>query len=225
MSDPACRWRRRRETPELSSAPSSPARSLALLKFTEARSGGFGGGGAGVALVATTTIASAKLKEGRRPARRGVSAVQIPLPPCSPLFHSISLPPSLRPSLPPSVPPSLPPSLPLGDGDGKPKEGVLLKSPLFSPTRTNNQRAHFAKRHRWKRTTNAKEMEKGNGGGSGSEERDRLLNGRARGLVVSHALMLLYFNFIHQTTETDSQPGFIIQIPSKDRITYWPAIV
>ena len=211
MSDPACRWRRRRETPELSSAPSSPARSLALLKFTEARSGGFGGGGAGVALVATTTIASAKLKEGRRPARRGVSAVQIPLPPCSPLFLSISLPPSLP--------------LSLGDGDGKPKEGVLLKSPLFSPTRTNNQRAHFAKRHRWKRTTNAKEMEKGNGGGSGSEERDRLLNGRARGLVVSHALMLLYFNFIHQTTETDSQPGFIIQIPSKDRITYWPAIV
>ena len=58
---------------------------------------------------------------------------------------------------------------------------------------------------------------------SGGKETERLLNGRAGegegGSVVesaeSHALMSLYFNFIHQTTETDSRPGFIIINPRK----------
>ena len=98
----------------------------------------------------------------------------------------------------------------------KPKEGVLLKSPLFSPTRTKEPPANEASSLCEPASRETDDIREGERELSGGKETERLLNGRAGegegGSVVesaeSHALMSLYFNFIHQTTETDSLPDY-----------------
>ena len=98
-----------------------------------------------------------------------------------------------------------------------------MKSPLFSPTRTKEPPANEASSLCEPASRETDDIREGERELSGGKETERLLNGRAGegegGSVVesaeSHALMSLYFNFIHQTTETDSRPGFIIINPRK----------